>query len=37
MGIPPGPRYAQFLSELKSAKLDGKITTEAQELELLKN
>ncbi len=35
MGIPPSPRYAAILKELKRARLDGKITTQSQELEYL--
>ncbi len=35
MGIPPGPRYAEILKELKTAKLDGIIKDEAQEKVLL--
>lgn len=31
MGIPPGPRYAAILNELKRARLDGKISTHTQE------
>ncbi|PKN99062.1 MAG: hypothetical protein CVU42_09345 [Chloroflexi bacterium HGW-Chloroflexi-4] len=31
-GIPPGPRYTALLKELKRAKLDGKISTQEQEL-----
>jgi tRNA nucleotidyltransferase/poly(A) polymerase len=35
MGVPPGPRYALILAELKRAKLDGKIINETQEKEML--
>ncbi|MDO9122060.1 MAG: hypothetical protein Q7U31_09765, partial [Anaerolineaceae bacterium] len=31
-GIPPGPRYTAILKELKHAKLDGKISSQQQEL-----
>jgi len=31
MGIPPGPRYAEILNELKHAWLDGRIIDENQE------
>ena len=34
-GIPPGPRYAAILKELKNAKLDGKISSQQQEFEYL--
>ena len=34
-GIPPGPRYAKILRELKSAWLDGKIRDQQQERDLL--
>ena len=34
-GIPPGPSYAAILKELKHARLDGKISTEPQELQYL--
>jgi tRNA nucleotidyltransferase (CCA-adding enzyme) len=35
MGIPPGPRYAAILKELKHARLDGKISTSSQEQKYL--
>lgn len=31
MGIPPGPRYASILKELKHARLDGRFSTQDQE------
>ncbi len=31
MGVPPGPRYAAILKELKHARLDGRISTQSQE------
>lgn len=34
-GIPPGPRYASILKELKRARLDDKISSQSQELEFL--
>lgn len=34
-GIPPGPRYASILKELKAGRLDGIYTTRSQELEYL--
>ena len=35
-GLAPGPRYAEILSELRNAWLDGKITTKTVEKEYLK-
>jgi len=35
LGIPPGPRYASILTELKHARLDGKINNKTQEQEYL--
>ncbi|MBA4375496.1 MAG: hypothetical protein C0401_04905 [Anaerolinea sp.] len=35
LGVPPGPRYAQILNELRSARLDGKIENEVQEKDYL--
>lgn len=35
MGVPPGPRYAEILAALKSARLDGRIINEQQEQEML--
>ncbi|MCK5793945.1 MAG: CBS domain-containing protein [Anaerolineales bacterium] len=34
-GLAPGPRYAQILSELRNAWLDGKITTKTEEKKYL--
>ena len=36
LGLPPGPRYQNILRQLRSAWLDGEITTEKEETELLK-
>lgn len=33
MGIPPGPAYKQILTRLRAARLDGEISTRAQEIE----
>ncbi len=35
LGVPPGPRYAAILKELKAARLDGRISTQNQEQEYL--
>jgi tRNA nucleotidyltransferase (CCA-adding enzyme) len=35
LGLPPGPRYQQILWSLRAAWLDGDVTSEAQEAELL--
>ncbi|MFO7586340.1 MAG: CCA tRNA nucleotidyltransferase [Anaerolineales bacterium] len=35
LGLPPGPRYAEILSRLRNARLDGEIDTDEQEKELL--
>lgn len=35
LGLPPGPRYGEILTQLRAAWLDGKITTEKEEKELL--
>lgn len=35
MGLPPGPRFGEILTRLRSAWLDGEVATEAQEKELL--
>ncbi len=35
LGLPPGPIYRQILSDLRTAWLDGKITTKEQELAFL--
>jgi tRNA nucleotidyltransferase (CCA-adding enzyme) len=35
LGLPPGPRYAEILSRLRAARLDGEISTDEQEKELL--
>ncbi len=35
LGLPPGPRYAEILSRLRAAWLDGEITTPEQEQTLL--
>lgn len=37
LGLPPGPVYRFILEELQTAWLDGVITTEEQEMELLKS
>lgn len=37
LGIAPGPAYRKILSHLRDCRLDGKISTRAQELELVKN
>jgi tRNA nucleotidyltransferase (CCA-adding enzyme) len=34
-GLPPGPIYRRILDDLRNAWLDGKITTEAEEIALL--
>ena len=34
-GLPPGPIYRRILEDLRNAWLDGKITTEAEEIALL--
>ncbi|MCE9647718.1 MAG: hypothetical protein K8S20_17120 [Chloroflexi bacterium] len=34
-GLPPGPRYAEILTSLKSAWLDGEVKSEKEEEELL--
>ncbi len=31
LGVPPGPRYAQILKEIRAARLDGVITNDEQE------
>lgn len=36
-GVPPGPHYAEILSRLREAWLDGRITTEAEETTFLDN
>lgn len=36
MGLPPGPRFGEILTGLRSAWLDGEVATEAQEKELLR-
>lgn len=36
MGLPPGPRFGEILTRLRSAWLDGEVATEAQEKELLR-
>lgn len=36
LGLPPGPRYKKILSALLNAKLDGKISTEEDEVEFVK-
>ncbi len=35
MGLPPGPEYRFILEKLRSAYLDGKIHTTAEEYDLL--
>ena len=35
MGLPPGPRYAEILSALRNAWLDGEVNSPEQEQELL--
>jgi tRNA nucleotidyltransferase (CCA-adding enzyme) len=35
MGIEPGPRIGQILAALKSARIDGSVTTDADEAQLL--
>ena len=35
MGLPPGPRYAVLLDRLLAARLDGEVTSELEERELL--
>jgi tRNA nucleotidyltransferase (CCA-adding enzyme) len=35
MGLPPGPCYRRLLSRLRMARLDGEVTDEAGELQLL--
>jgi tRNA nucleotidyltransferase (CCA-adding enzyme) len=37
LGLAPGPAYKKILAHLRDARLDGKISTRAQELELVKN
>jgi len=37
LGLPPGPIYRRILDDLRTAWLDGKITTEAEEIALLEN
>lgn len=34
-GIPPGPNYARILSSIRAAWLDGRISSSAEEIELL--
>ena len=36
LGIPPGPIYKKILDELIAAKLNGEVTTEQDELDLIK-
>jgi tRNA nucleotidyltransferase (CCA-adding enzyme) len=36
LGIAPGPRYAEILRRLRAAWLDGEVTAEAEEKELLR-
>ncbi len=37
LGLAPGPAYKKILAHLRDARLDGKISTRAQELELVKS
>ena len=34
-GLPPGPRFGEILMQLRAARLDGEVTNEKQEKELL--
>jgi tRNA nucleotidyltransferase (CCA-adding enzyme) len=36
LGLPPGPRYKKILTALLDAKLDGKISTDEDEIEFVK-
>jgi len=36
-GVPPGPQYAEILSLLREAWIDGKISTESEEMTFLDN
>lgn len=36
LGVPPGPRYGAVLARLRTARLDGEITTDEQEDRLLR-
>jgi hypothetical protein len=35
MGLPPSPQYARILDALRDARLDGQITSEADERRLV--
>jgi tRNA nucleotidyltransferase (CCA-adding enzyme) len=35
MGLPPGPRYSEIIHRLRSAWIDGEITSAQQEIDLL--
>jgi tRNA nucleotidyltransferase (CCA-adding enzyme) len=37
MGIPTGPVYRRILAQLREARLDGEITTRAQEEKMVRN
>jgi tRNA nucleotidyltransferase (CCA-adding enzyme) len=36
LGVVPGPGYQKLFTEVLEAKLNGKVSTKAQELELVK-
>ena len=36
LGLPPGPRFGQILSQLLRAKLDGQVVTKADEIRFIK-
>ena len=36
LGVTPGPGYQKLFTEVLEAKLNGKVSTKAQELELVK-
>jgi tRNA nucleotidyltransferase (CCA-adding enzyme) len=36
LGLPPGPKYQNILDRLRAAWLDGEVTSEKEEIDLLR-